>query len=408
MTKGNDKVRIRGLVRMMNRVRDQLRSGIPPDEADDFRAMVRDATRAVERICRHHHIGPENLPAPSRRAYEYLHGLDLANLPTPGDRETRPQTTVRITGIISTCERYHRTFAKLVRDTDAVFAAESKPLQSLSAELHTEAEAIAALCAEAGADPAALPVRSRRGYQWLRLLGTPAYLAQHLRTLAYLTETGRQAFASHVSAGAQPPLQLRIFATPMLYRTRLKGRGHDVLVNEGFIDAPESVLDTLVEAALDQSSASAARETLQAYAASASFVDIQKALLATTEAHTSDAVGQYHDLVEAFARVNAAYFEGQLDQPKLVWSRRRTERKLGHYDALRDTLMVSQTLDSQHVPRYVVDYVIYHELLHKALGTERINGRRRAHTPAFRKAESAFERYEEAQAFIRSLNGQTD
>lgn len=403
MNTRNSKVRIRGLVRLMNRVRDQLRSGIPADEVDDFRSTVRDATRAVERICRQHRTSPEHLPAPSRRAYEYLRNLDLTTLPAPRDRATKPRTTVRISGIISTCDRYQRTLARLAKKPDLSFDTQSEPIQTLSIELRTEADAIAALCKEAGAGPAALPVRSRRGYQWLRFLSKPEDLARHLRTLAHLTRAGRKILAANAASGPPAPLQLRIFATPMLYRTHLKGRSHDVLINEGFSGAPDSVLDTLIEAALDETKTSDAREVLQTYAASAPFVAIQKALLAATEARTSDAAGQYHNLAEAFARVNAAYFEGRLARPQLVWSRTRTERKLGHYDELRDTLMVSQTLDSERVPGYVVDYVIYHELLHKALGTERINGRRHAHTPAFREAERAFDRYDEAQAFTQSL-----
>jgi hypothetical protein len=115
---------------------------------------------------------------------------------------------------------------------------------------------------------------------------------------------------------------------------------------------------------------------------------------------TYQAVGQYHDLNLAFERVNAAYFGGKLDRPHLQWNKTRTQRKLGHYDPVRDTVMVSQTLDAARVPDYVIDFVVYHELLHKTLGSTLTNGRRLTHTGSFRKAERRFRQYAEARAFI--------
>jgi predicted metal-dependent hydrolase len=75
---------------------------------------------------------------------------------------------------------------------------------------------------------------------------------------------------------------------------------------------------------------------------------------------------------------------------------------MGHYDFFRDLVMLSVTLDDPDVPDFVVDFVMYHELLHKVMGSKVVNGRRYAHTPAFREAERAFPRYEEAEAFLKA------
>jgi hypothetical protein len=45
--------------------------------------------------------------------------------------------------------------------------------------------------------------------------------------------------------------------------------------------------------------------------------------------------------------------------------------KMGHYDFIRDTVMLSVTLDAPDVLDYVVDYVMYYELLHKKLGQQK-------------------------------------
>ncbi|MFX4018890.1 hypothetical protein ACJBY8_11405, partial [Streptococcus suis] len=79
--------------------------------------------------------------------------------------------------------------------------------------------------------------------------------------------------------------------------------------------------------------------------------------------------GQFHDLDAAFDRVNRAYFGGKAGRPHLLWSRRPSQRKLGHYDLPQDAVMVSMSLDARDVPTYVIDFVVYHEMLHRQLGT---------------------------------------
>jgi len=70
-----------------------------------------------------------------------------------------------------------------------------------------------------------------------------------------------------------------------------------------------------------------------------------------------------------------------------------TARKFGHYEPVRDTVMLSMSLDDPAVPDQVVDYVIYHELLHKSHGAKLTNGRRMARASAFRKEEQSFKGY---------------
>jgi len=113
--------------------------------------------------------------------------------------------------------------------------------------------------------------------------------------------------------------------------------------------------------------------------------------------------GHTHNLAEAFDRVNTAFFDGKMSKPKLTWSRMLTKRKFGHYDFLRDTVMVSRSLDHPEIPTFVVDYIVYHELLHKKLGLKWENGRKGAHTPEFKKEMNKFPHYHQAEAILKSL-----
>ena len=116
--------------------------------------------------------------------------------------------------------------------------------------------------------------------------------------------------------------------------------------------------------------------------------------------------GAVHDLAESFERVNARYFGGAMGRPHLSWSRSLTRRKFGHYDHVRDWVMVSSTLDQPAVPAFVVDFLMYHELLHKKHGIRwSASGRGYAHTAAFYADERRFEGFAEADGWLKRLAG---
>jgi len=114
----------------------------------------------------------------------------------------------------------------------------------------------------------------------------------------------------------------------------------------------------------------------------------------------TSARGDVYDLDEIFDALNKTYFRNSLPKPVLSWSARRTYRILGHHDAAHETVIISKSLDDRKVPRYVVEYVVFHEMLHIFHPTIHHNGRRFSHTPAFRSNERKFRYFEEADAWI--------
>ena len=101
-------------------------------------------------------------------------------------------------------------------------------------------------------------------------------------------------------------------------------------------------------------------------------------------------VGMYRDLAASFERVNREYFGSALARPRLTWSRTFTGRKFGHYDPIRDTVMISATLDREDLPEYALDFVVYHELLHKQLGINWRQGRMHAPYAGVSRCRAAF------------------
>lgn len=92
-------------------------------------------------------------------------------------------------------------------------------------------------------------------------------------------------------------------------------------------------------------------------------------------------------LKESFDRMNKKYFYDFMDTPNLVWGR-ESFHKLGSYEYVTDTITISTVLKDE---LELLNYVIYHEMLHKKLKFTSKNGRNYHHTTEFRKEEKKFE-----------------
>ena len=112
------------------------------------------------------------------------------------------------------------------------------------------------------------------------------------------------------------------------------------------------------------------------------------------------AKGEVYDLDEIFDDLNEYYFDSKIAKPTLTWSVRKTYRILGHHDSTHETIAVSRSLDDKKTPKYVVEFVVFHEMLHIFHPTQHRNGRRYNHTPQFRRDEKTFAHFDEAESWI--------
>jgi len=113
--------------------------------------------------------------------------------------------------------------------------------------------------------------------------------------------------------------------------------------------------------------------------------------------------GRWHNLETNFDRLNAMYFEGKLERPRLAWSTKRSRRILGRYDATHKTIFISLLFDSPRTPDFVLDYVLYHEMLHVKHPSRTRDCRMLTHTPEFRAEELRFENYKQATEWLRRI-----
>lgn len=119
--------------------------------------------------------------------------------------------------------------------------------------------------------------------------------------------------------------------------------------------------------------------------------------------------GKHFDLQEIYAAINAHYFAGTIDA-HITWgapkapeasARRRNSIKMGSYSVEDRLIRIHPSLDRAFVPRYFVEWIVYHEMLHQKHPIPTVAGRRQFHTPAFLAEERLFADYERARQWER-------
>jgi predicted metal-dependent hydrolase len=115
------------------------------------------------------------------------------------------------------------------------------------------------------------------------------------------------------------------------------------------------------------------------------------------------AQGLHHDLSDLFDRLNRHYFEGKLQRPHIGWSTRSWRRQFGCYDPGPNQIVLNRRMDRPGVPRFVVEYVLYHEMLHVKHPTRRSGCSLVSHSPEFRAEEKRFAHFAVARKFLDHL-----
>jgi predicted SprT family Zn-dependent metalloprotease len=104
----------------------------------------------------------------------------------------------------------------------------------------------------------------------------------------------------------------------------------------------------------------------------------------------------------SFNKINEKYFSGLVEKPNLAWGS-ESRSTLGAYNYNSDTITISSIF--KNAPEIFVDFVMYHEMLHKKIKFSKSGGRNYHHTNEFRKSERDFENHKivekELQSFLR-------
>lgn len=206
-----------------------------------------------------------------------------------------------------------------------------------------------------------------------------------------------------------PPISIRFRRFTSLNTTiRLREGRIQASLSDLLEGAPESVLRAIAHillAKLYRKPIDATQNLRYKRFASSAAVTRQTELIRTTRGSKRyfGPEGRFYNLEEVFDSLNAQFFGGMLGRPELTWSEYHAKRSLGHYDAAHNTIVVSRVFDRPSSPRYAIEYLLYHEMLHLKHPVRMRGVRRCVHSREFKQEEARFPQLAEALAFLKRL-----
>jgi hypothetical protein len=384
------KVRIQGLVKLANHVRHEISQPISPGRLVKLRENTNRSIENINKILSDVGIHPNSLPAPSRKAYEFLASIDFNSVETHEISSSRDfaYNSVSFPRLKS---YFNDLLDQITQDN------ENSQLGDIYDSIKESSSNIEEQIRAKNIKPEQLKSQSRQIRGWL------AFFAQRENFDEYCAAIH---LAKPIFYEVLPEARKRLGSvlihfrpTKSIYRVRWYKNTTLVQLPTPMISFSKEVFRLLAEQIFYKSRNK--QKVLNAMLSS-SYQQIL-AELDMLSGVVEQTNGIYHDLATSFDRVNNTYFQGTISRPRLVWSQTFTVRKFGHYDLTRDTVMVSKSLDNKEVPEYVTDFIMYHELLHKTLGVSWNNHRQAVHTPQFLKKERCFQHFQEAKAALKKL-----
>lgn len=113
--------------------------------------------------------------------------------------------------------------------------------------------------------------------------------------------------------------------------------------------------------------------------------------------------GEHFDLERLFDGLNKSYFAGSLERPHIGWSARNWRRQFGCYDPGPNQILLNRRMDRPGVPKFAVEYVLFHEMLHVKHPTRRSGCSLVSHSREFREEEKRFAEFERARRVLDRL-----
>jgi hypothetical protein len=224
-----------------------------------------------------------------------------------------------------------------------------------------------------------------------------------------LTEIFQETYRELRLRAPVPPLHVHFYSFVSINNTiRLRQGELYVRVSDLLEGAPEPVLHSIAHILLAKLYRKPVNRTLSAryrrYVAShdiSAKARLVRQIRGRKQIHSAS--GHCYHLDEIFEDLNRRFFHGLMGRPQLTWSRDHARNRLGHYDPAHNTIVISRVFDHPRVPRFVVEYIVFHEMLHLKHPVKLRGSRRCVHSREFIAEERAFPELEEAERFLKQI-----
>ena len=115
---------------------------------------------------------------------------------------------------------------------------------------------------------------------------------------------------------------------------------------------------------------------------------------------TRSGTGEYRDLGDSLDRLKSMGLVDESARPYITWTKDDLSANVGYCSTLMDTIVISSAFDTDCIPDFVIDFVLYHEYLTIREGWVNF-GREKPFD--FTEEERRFPRWEEAENWIERM-----
>lgn len=188
---------------------------------------------------------------------------------------------------------------------------------------------------------------------------------------------------------------------------RLRNGLLEVRLQRMFLYASDQVLDEVVGVVSSGRAGSPGRAALRAFIDNR-VAELRAAQPAKRSVSSDRLQSSHHPIADYAVYLNKTYL-GDRSTAQVVWGRKNRVRssrsiRFAAYDPVRNRITMNRKLDRADIPRYFIEFVLFHEMLHEVLGIgERPDGRRDIHGSLFQLMESTFPDAQRAREYEHEL-----
>ena len=189
------------------------------------------------------------------------------------------------------------------------------------------------------------------------------------------------------------------------YAYRIENGGITIELSDYLKDAPDKVINDTCKAIIKWSSGRkyVAPDSLMDYISSDDFIVRSRPVyLDRSRSFRRDQQGAHKNLLDSIERLmeSGLVLESDIQNSYITWAEHMAKYRFGQCNQMFRVISVNPDLDSDSVPDTVVDYVVYHEILHLRQGVMRGH---RPHNAKFRGWEHSYPDYERIENYLRNF-----
>jgi hypothetical protein len=114
--------------------------------------------------------------------------------------------------------------------------------------------------------------------------------------------------------------------------------------------------------------------------------------------------GVHYDLREILESLQGQGLVNDDHSAFMSWTDKPNRFRMGYCSVLMKVIAISSILDSADIPKFVAEYVLYHEMIHLEKGLDSMKSQ---HNADFRRMERKYPRFREAEDWLKRIAAET-